>query len=96
MAKKDPFPNDWDEVYRTDPEDLNTGPFDEVMDEVMHWHLPDPYVCVIRSYNPKSNKVREYAYKLQSKARKRLDELSDDEDVTILTQSYIASNYGSD
>jgi hypothetical protein len=95
MAKKDPFPNDWDEVYHTDPEDFNTGPFDEVLDEVMQWHLPDPYVCVIRSYNPKSNKVREFAYKTESKAHKRIYDLANDnEHVTVLTQGIIGTiNY---
>ena len=95
MAKKDPFPNDWEEVSNTDPEDFETGPFDEVLEELMSWHLPDPYVCVIRSYNPKSQTLREFAYKLPSKARQRLQELADkDEEVTILTQAIIGTvNY---
>lgn len=95
MAKKDPFPNDWEEVNDTDPEDFETGSYEEVLEELMTWHLPDPYVCVIRSYNPKTQKLREYAYKYHSKARNRLLKLADtEEEVTILTQDIIGTlNY---
>jgi len=61
----------------------------------MAWHLPEPYCAVVRVYDRKQNKLKEYAYKLESKAHNRIREsaLSDDE-VTILTDSVIGTiNY---
>lgn len=90
MAKKDPFPNDWEEVQNLSDDEIETYPFDEVMEDVMTWDLPDPYCAVVRVYNPKTKKLKEYAYKLESKAHDRIREsaLADDE-VTILTQAVI-------
>jgi hypothetical protein len=95
MAKKDPFPNDWEEVSNTDPEDFITGPYTEVLDELMNWYLPDPFCAVVRVFNREHNKVHEYAYRLPSKAQARIREAaSNDEEVTILTQALIATiNY---
>jgi hypothetical protein len=95
MAKKDPFPNEWEEVNNLDDDDIETSTIEEIMEEVMAWHLPEPYCAVVRVYDRKQNKLKEYAYKLESKAHNRIREsaLSDDE-VTILTDSVIGTiNY---
>jgi hypothetical protein len=95
MAKKDPFPNEWEEVNNLDDDDIETSTIEEIMEEVMAWHLPQPYCAVVRVYDRKQNKLKEYAYKLESKAHNRIREsaLSDDE-VTILTNSIIGTtNY---
>jgi hypothetical protein len=95
MAKKDPFPNEWEEVNNLDDDDIETSTIEEIMEEVMAWHLPEPYCAVVRVYDRKQNKLKEYAYKLESKANNRIREsaLSDDE-VTILTNSIIGTiNY---
>jgi hypothetical protein len=95
MAKKDPFPNEWEEVNNLDDDDIETSTIEEIMEEVMAWHLPEPYCAVVRVYDRKQNKLKEYAYKLESKATNRIREsaLSDDE-VTILTNSIIGTiNY---
>lgn len=95
MAKKDPFPNDWEEVKNLNESDIETPHFEEVIADLMTWHLPDPYCAVIRVYNRKENKLKEYAYKLESKAHDRIREsaLADDE-ITILTQAIIGTiNY---
>jgi len=90
MAKKDPFPNNWEEVQNLDDDEIETHPFNEVIENVMTWDLPDPYCAVVRVYNPKTKKLKEYAYKVESKAHDRIREsaLADDE-VTILTQAVI-------
>lgn len=95
MARKDPFPNDWEEVFNADPDDFNTGTFEEVISDVMDWYLPEPYVAVIRIYNRDTNKLREYAYRLPSKAHERIRESAlADEEVTILTPAMIGTiNY---
>jgi hypothetical protein len=95
MAKKDPFPNEWEEVNNLDDDDIETSTIEEILEEVMVWHLPQPYCAVVRVYDRKQNKLKEYAYKLESKAHNRIREsaLSDDE-VTILTNSIIGTiNY---
>ena len=98
MARKDPFPNDWEEVKNLSEDDIETPQFHEVITDFMSWHLPDPYCAVIRVYNRKTNKLKEYAYKIESKATERIREsaLADDE-VTILTQAVIGVvNYSPD
>ena len=90
MARKDPFPNEWDDVSNTEPEDFETATFEEVMQDLARWYLPDPYFCVIRSFNRKLNKLREFAYKQEGKATQRLLQLSaDGEEVTIYTQGVL-------
>jgi hypothetical protein len=95
MARKDPFPNDWEEVSSTDPEDFNTGTFDEVLSDVMEWYLPEPYVAVIRVYNRDTNKLKEYAYRVPAKAHERIQASAlANEEVTILTPAIIGTiNY---
>jgi hypothetical protein len=95
MAKKDPFPNEWEEVQNLNDNDIETASIEEVMEDVMTWHLPEPYCAVVRVYDRKQNKLKEYAYKLESKANNRIRDhaLSDDE-VTILTNNLIGTiNY---
>ena len=93
MAKKDPFPNNWEEVQNLDDDDIQTPTFDEletptfkeVMEDVMIWHLPDPYCAVVRVYNPTTKKLKEYAYKLESKAHDRIrDSALAEEEVTVV------------
>jgi hypothetical protein len=95
MARKDPFPNEWEEVHNLSDDDIETATAEEVMDEVMAWHLPEPYCAVIRVYDRKTNKLKEYAYKLESKAHQRIKEAAfSDDEVTILTNSIIGTvNY---
>ena len=67
----------------------------EVMDQVMTWHLPQPYCCVLRVYNRKEFKLKEYTYKLQSKAHQRMLEAAEaGHEITILTDDVIGTiNY---
>lgn len=95
MARKDPFPNEWEEVHNLSDDDIETATAEEVMEEVMAWHLPEPYCAVIRVYDRKTNKLKEYAYKLESKAHQRIKEAAfSDDEITILTNSIIGTvNY---
>jgi hypothetical protein len=95
MAKKDPFPNEWEEVNNLNDDDIETATAEEVMEDVMQWYLPDPYCAVIRVYDRKQNKLREYAYKMESKAHQRIkDAAFSDDEVTILTNALIGTiNY---
>lgn len=95
MARKDPFPNEWDDVSNTDADEFETATYEEVLDDITQWDLPEPFYCVIRAYSRKTNKLKEYAYKHESVARKRLLELADKGDeLTILVQEFIGTvNY---
>lgn len=90
MARKDPFPNNWEEVQSLDDNDIETATFREVMEDAMIWHLPDPYCAVVRVYNPSTQRLKEYAYRLPRKAdnRIRVSALAEEE-VTFVTQAYI-------
>ena len=98
MAKKDPFPNDWEEVFNMDESDLESPPFVDVLEDSVIWHLPDPYCCIIRSYNRKDAKVKEYAYKQEGKAQSKIKELAGIGcELTLITQAYIGVlNYPDD
>jgi hypothetical protein len=95
VARKDPFPNEWQDVSDTDPEEFETATYEEILDDITQWDLPEPFYCVIRAYSRKTNKLKEYAYKHEGTARKRLLELAEKgEELTILVQEYIGTvNY---
>jgi hypothetical protein len=98
MAKKDPFPNNWQDVFELDDDDFESPPFIHVWEDSVVWELPDPFICVIRSYNRKDNQLKEYAYKRESVAQAKIMELATQGDeLTILTQQFIGTiNYSSD
>ena len=98
MSKKDPFPNDWDEVYNMDDEDFQTPAFIEVIEDSSLWILPEPYCCVLRAYNRKENKLKEYAYRRDVTARQKVYQLAKEgHEVTVMTPAVIAViNYPED
>lgn len=98
MAKKDPFPNDWQEVFDLDDDDIESPPFIAVLEDTCVWDLPDPYCCIVRSYNRSDNKLKEYAYKREGVAHAKIYELaSQGLEVTLLTQTFVATiNYPDD
>lgn len=95
---KDPFPNNWGYISKLSDDEIDSTPFKEVMGDIATWHLPEPYCCVVRVYNRKDKRLREYAYKLQSKAHQRIKEAADaGYEVTVLTDDIIgAINYPDD
>jgi hypothetical protein len=90
MAQKDPFPNEWEDVFNINEEDFLTSTFDEVLEDSVLWDLPDPYCCIVRSYNRKESKLREYVYKQEGRATARINKLAGlGYELTILTQAYV-------
>ena len=98
MTKKDPFPNDWEEVYNMDDDNFLRPNFGEVMEDSMLWHLPDPYCCVVRSFNREENKLREFAYRREGMARLKIEQLAmEGHELTVMTPAVIAVlNYPND
>lgn len=95
VAKKDPFPNEWQAVFNLDDDQIEQAPFIEVFEDTSVWDLPDPYCCIVRSYNRSDNKLREYAYKREGVAQLKIKELAiQGLEVTLLTQNFVATiNY---
>lgn len=98
MAKKDPFPNQWQEVFDLDDDEIESPPFLFVWEDSVVWELPDPYVCLVRAYNRNDNQLREYAYKREKVAQSKIQELARmGHEITVLTQQVCATiNYSDD
>lgn len=92
---KDPFPNDWEDVNNLDDDDIEPAPFIEVFEDIMEWHLPQPYCCVVRIYNRSDNKLKEVAYKREGVAQQKIRAAAEAGlEVTVLTDHLIATvNY---
>ena len=66
------FPNNWEEIHGAADSDFETCTFEEFMICMSIWELPSSHQFLMRVYNKETNKVREYAYKQDHHARKRL------------------------
>ncbi len=89
------FFNEWDEINELPDDAFDSHPFDEVLSDACTWTLPGPYCAVIRSYNRKKGKLKEYVYKNITSAHKKLAQLANNgEEITILTNEIIGTiNY---
>ncbi len=98
VTKKDPFPNDWEEVSSMGDDEFLTPQFGEVMEDSMLWLLPDPYCCVVRCFDRKQNKLKEFAYRREAVAQTRIKELAEEgHELTVMTPAVIAVlNYPTD
>ena len=78
-GKKKPYhPNNW-KLYKDAPDEaFMPHTFDEVMEwKVAGWELPGDVVCIIRATNLKTHKTKEYVYKRQHAAERKVLELKD-------------------
>jgi hypothetical protein len=83
------FPNNWEEVHSAKDDDFETCSFEEFMTGMSIWQLPSSHQFLMRVYNSKTNKVKEYAYKQESAARKRLQkECADTNNEIVLCDNY--------
>ena len=83
------FPNNWEEIHDADPDQFETCTFDEFMAGMHMWQLPSSHSFLMRIYNRDTNKVREYAYKQDHHAKKRLmKECQNSDNEIILCDNY--------
>ena len=83
------FPNNWEEIAGAHDDDFETCTFDEFMVGMSIWQLPSSHSFLMRIYNRETNKVREYAYKQEHHARKRLlKECKDADNEIVLCDNY--------
>lgn len=98
MSKKDPFPNDWEEINEMEDDDFERPQFVEVLQDAMLWHLPEPYCCIVRVWNREANQFKELAYRREGVANQKIKEyVSSGYEVTVMTDEIIgAINYPDD
>ena len=83
------FPNNWDEIKNADDDQFATCTYDEFMAGMSIWELPSSHQFLMRIYNRETNQVREFAYKREDAARKRLmRECEDENNEIVLCDNY--------
>ena len=83
------FPNNWEEVFEADDDQFETCTFEEFMTGMSIWQLPSSHSFLMRVYNKKTNTVKEYAYKQDHHAQKRLlKECADSDNEIVLCDNY--------
>ena len=94
--KKKYFPNNWDAIKEA-PDDAFRSPtgnlsFDKFMEwRVAGWELPSSVCCIIRKYDSKTNKVKEYVYSKPHAALNFIDKLLDEgHEFTICDEEQVA------
>ena len=78
MTKKKLFANNWKEYRDTPAELFPEVPFEEYMDWRVHgWEILPTHCCVIRA-STNTGKVKEYVYKTDLGAKRKIKKLMDD------------------
>ena len=72
------FPNNWDEVANAADEHFNTYTYEEFMQAMSSWQIPSSHACIMRVENTDTNKIKEYSYRTDAGAAKRIIKLADD------------------
>lgn len=82
MAKKDYFPNNWQEFKDADDDNFIPHTFEELMSwKVAGWELPASVCCIIRVTDIKTKKVAEYTYQKHRSAQDKVNSLINTPDV---------------
>jgi HD-like signal output (HDOD) protein len=82
MAKKDYYPNNWQEYKDADDDNFIPHTFEEIMSwKVQGWELPSSVCCVIRITNINTKKVKEVVYQQRSAAQRKVEELISTPDI---------------
>ena len=75
---KSEFPNNWQQIHDAEPDEFGTCTFEEFMQASAMWSIPSSHDCIMRVENTDTGKVKEYAYRRQHNALKKLVKLVDD------------------
>jgi hypothetical protein len=88
------FPNKWEMYNEAPPEMFEQHSFEEVMDwKVGGWELPSDVVCIVRATNVNTGKTREYTYRRQDAAERRIEKLMEREDIEIIIAGHEAVHH---
>ena len=76
MAKREYYPNNWQEYKDLEDDNFIPHTFEELMSwKVANWELPSSVVCIIRVRNSDTYKVTEHVYSKRSAAQAKVDRL---------------------
>ena len=94
MAKKEYYPNNWQEYKDADDADFIPHTFEEIMSwKVGGWELPSSVCCILRVTDLRSKKVTEHVYQRRVSAQNKLNQLINDPDVEITVIDHDACHH---
>ena len=83
------FPNNWEQYKDTPASEFMQHTYEEVMEwKVGSWELPSSVACIMRVYNRKSGKIKEYTYQRMRSAEEKLAKLIQDPDAEIVVADH--------
>ena len=89
MAKKQYYPNNWQEYKDLDDDNFIPHTFEEIMSwKVGGWELPSSVCCVIRVTDADTKKVTEYVYQKHSAAQSKVNQLMDKPNVEFIVADH--------
>ncbi len=92
MTKQPYYPNNWRAFKDAPDETFETLTFDEFMDwKIAGWQIPSSVYCIVRDYNKRTGKIKEYVYQRPDHAEKKLNNLmlKGDSEITITTDNQV-------
>lgn len=92
MSSKDEFPNNWERVFNMPESKLQTPPYVMVDQWSNDWKLPSSVNYIIRATCPVTKRVREYTYKQDAAAERKVQQLMEEFD-EILVMSHAEINH---
>jgi len=82
MAKKNYYPNNWQEYKDCEDDMFIPHTFEELMTwKVANWELPGSVCCVIRVTDNNTKKVKEHVYQRRSAAQDKVNALMQTPDI---------------
>lgn len=92
MSKQPYYPNNWRAFKDAPDETFETLTFDEFMDwKIAGWQIPSSVYCIVRDYNKRTGKIKEYVYQRPDHAEKKLNNLMlrGDSEITVTTDNQV-------
>ena len=82
--KKKYFPNNWQAISECPADFFPPMEYDDLVDwKIYGYQLPSSHYGIIRTYDKKNGKVKEYSYKSEHYAKQKLKEVIKDDQVTV-------------
>ena len=93
-GKKPYHPNNWKLFKEAPDEAFHPHTYDEIMEfKVAGWELPADVACMIRATNLKNFKTKEYIYKRQHAAEKKIRKLMQEQTHEFIVCTHDALHY---
>ena len=93
-GKKPYHPNNWKLFKEAPDEAFHPHTYDEIMEyKIAGWELPADVACMIRATNLKNFKTKEYIYKRQHAAEKKIRKLMQEQTHEFIICTHDALHY---